>query len=283
MGYDLRELLRHADQKGYAIPAFNYSDSWELLAIVEAAREERAPVICQSHARVLQVWSEQWLGGLGRAVMEQTAFPVFNHLDHCASVEVCQSAIDAGYPSVMFDGSLLPLEENIAQSRRVVAHARKHNSVCVEGEIGRIRGNSEEGTYLGNDFLVRVEDAIRMAEESGVDSLAVGIGNAHGFYLQAPQLNFARLVQVNDAVSIPLVLHGSSGIPDRDIQQAVRCGINKVNVGTELHAAYLLGLRSSLSLPDNRADILAAMIPAKENIKAVVRRWIRLCMADHRF
>lgn len=283
MSYDLRELLQHADKHGYAIPAFNYSDSWEFLAILEAAREMRAPVICQSHMRVVNVFSEQWLGRWGQAAMETAPFPVINHLDHSDDVELCLSAIDCGYQSVMFDGSMLDLDTNIQCTSRVVEYAHRHGNVCVEGEVGRIRGTSEEGSYNGSDFLVRVEDAVWMAEESKVDSLAVGIGNAHGFYQEKPQLNFERLRQVNDAVQVPLVLHGGTGIPDADIQRAIRSGINKVNIGTYLHAAYRDRLRETLNNSDRDTSLLTVMISGKEAVKQVVRRLIRICMAENRF
>ena len=278
----LQELLADADRKGYAVPAFNYSDIWELQAIVEAAQEARSPVICQSHMRVIDAFSPQWLGELGQAAAELATVPVINHLDHSNSVNLCLHAIDCRYPSIMYDGSALSLEENIASTKNVVAYARERG-VCVEGEIGRIRGISSEGAFMGGEFLVRVEDAIRMTEETGVDSLAVGLGNAHGFYTETPQLNFQRLQEVNWAVSTPLVLHGGTGIPDADIQTAIRLGINKVNVGTHLHHTYIETLRHTLATEDVQESILKTMTPVKNAVKNVVSRWIHLCMANGRF
>ena len=274
----LKELLAHADQKGYAIPAFNYSDIWELQAIVEAAQEAHAPVICQSHMRVVNVFSPAWLGKLGQAAMEQATVPVINHLDHCNSIALCQTAMDCGYPSVMYDGSALSLEENIENTKAVTVCA-KRTGVCVEGEIGRIKGASSEGVFTGGEFLVRVEDAVRMTEEAGVDSLAIGLGNAHGFYTETPQLNFQRLQEVNRAISTPLVLHGGTGIPDAHIQQAIQLGINKVNVGTHLHHTYIETRRSTLATEDVQENILKTMLPVKHAVKAVVTKWIHLCMA----
>lgn len=283
MVLDLRELLQDADQKGYGIPAFNYTDTWELLAIIEAAQEARAPVICQSHMRVVNTFTAGWLGQLGRAAMEQATVPVVNHLDHSDSVKLCMEAIDHGYPSVMYDGSALPLEENIENTRLTVDYGREHGNVCVEGEVGRIRGASSEGVYNGDCFLVQVEDAVRMAEETGAASLAIGLGNAHGFYTERPKLNFERLRQVNRAVAVPLVLHGGTGIPDEDVRCAIENGINKVNVGTDLHAAYIRSLKMFLGSSDVKENLIALMTPAKDAVKAVVRRWIYLCMADGRF
>ena len=282
MKVSLQQLLREADRAQYAVPAFNYSDIWELLAIVETAAQLRAPVICQSHTKITDIFSVDWLGGLGRAIMDNAICPVINHLDHSASEQLCIQAIDSGYASVMFDGSSLALEENIHRTQQVTAYARQHGDICVEGEIGRIRGNSDEGTFAGGDYLADVDDVVRMAAESGVDSLAVGLGNAHGFYRQRPQLDFALLERINAAVDTPLVLHGGTGIPDEDIRKAIRCGINKVNVGTHLHDTYVKSLCRTLH-DDPEATLRPTMTTAKEAIRPVVEHWIRLCMANDRY
>jgi ketose-bisphosphate aldolase len=279
MRYSLIDMLREADENGYAVPAFNYSDIWELRAILEAARALRAPVICATNSQVSAVHSISLLGAAGKTVMERANTPVINHLDHSKSMDACFEAIDCGYASVMFDGSALPLEDNIAQTRRVADYARG-KGVCVEGEVGRIRGSNVEGTYTGEDFLVLVEDAVRMAEDSGCDSLAIGIGNAHGFYKGKPQLNFERLRQVNGAVKLPLVLHGGTGIPEEDIREAIRRGINKVNVGTQLHFAYLQAMMIQAEKLEGATNIVDAMLPVVEAVKVPVTEWIRVCMAD---
>lgn len=282
MTLSLQQLLREAEQAQYAVPAFNYSDIWELSAIVETAAQLHAPVICQSHTKITDIFSIGWLGRLGCAVMENAPCPVIHHLDHSSSEQLCMQAIDNGYVSVMFDGSALTLDENIRRTQQVTAYARQHGNVCVEGEIGRIRGSSDEGSFAGGDYLANVDDVVRMATESGVDSLAVGLGNAHGFYRQRPRLDFALLAQINAAVDTPLVLHGGSGIPDDDIRQAIHCGINKVNVGTHLHDTYVKSLCHTLQ-NDPDATLLPTMITAKEAIRPVVEYWIRLCMANDRY
>ena len=279
--YSLQEMLATADKGGWAIPSFNYSDIWELLAIVEAAREERAPVVVQSHMKIVKTFSIEWLGALGRGVMENSDSPVINHLDHSTDLQMCLSAIDNGYASVMFDGSPLDLDANIENTKKVIAHAAG-TGVCVEAEIGKIKGNTAEGTFTGGEFLVRVEDAVRMAEETGCNSLAIGLGNAHGFYTEKPQLNFQRLKEVNDAVKIPLVLHGGTGIPDADIQHAIKNGINKVNVGTHLHHTYIQNARKVLEDEKVSTNVLDLMVPVKEAIKAPVKHWIHVCMANNR-
>ena len=159
----------------------------------------------------------------------------------------------------------------------------RHCNTYVEGEVGKIKGSSSEGGYTGGEFLTRVEDAVRMAEEARVTSLAVGLGNAHGFYTERPRLDFERLKEVDRAVSVPLVLHGGSGIPGQDIQCAVQNGINKVNVGTDLHSVYIQTLQRALCAGDTGENILKLMEPVKEAVKSVVKGWIYLCMANDRF
>ena len=148
------------------------------------------------------------------------------------------AAIDNNYPSVMIDASKYSLEENIGMVKKVVEYARP-KGVHVEAELGKIKGKGIEGDFKGGDFLINVEEAITLVKETGVDSLAVGIGTAHGFYEGKPEINFKRLAEVNAAVNIPLVLHGGTGIPEEDIRKAIKNGINKVNVGTIIHCTYM--------------------------------------------
>lgn len=181
----------------------------------------------------------------------------------------------------MIDASMCPLEENIAKTREVVEYAHKYG-VVVEAEIGRILGRNVEGTYEGDEYLVQVADAVRMAEETGVDSLAVGIGTAHGFYKEAPRINIQRLVEVNAAVAIPLVLHGGTGVPAETVRACICNGMAKVNVGTQLHATYLAELRRQLE-KTAAPNVSEVLYPVKAAIKPVVKDWIRLCGANGRY
>ena len=275
----LKELLQGADRGGYAIPSFNYSDIWDFLAIAEAAEEERAPVMVASNPLVVQAIGADVLGAIGRVAMSRARVPIIHHLDHSFSVEMCKEAIDHGYPSVMIDASKHPLEENVRQVKEVVAYAHPR-AVYVEAEIGKIKGKGIEGDFKGGDFLVEVEEAKRLVEATGVDSLAIGIGTAHGFYEGVPEINFARLAEVNEALSIPLVLHGGTGIPEEDIRKAIQYGINKVNVGTIIHCTYMNSLREELNRRGENPYTLDVIKPVKERIKSVIKSWIRTCMAN---
>ncbi|MCL2163545.1 MAG: class II fructose-bisphosphate aldolase [Oscillospiraceae bacterium] len=275
----LHNLLMKADEGGYAIPSFNYSDIWDFLAIIEAAEEERAPVMVASNPLVVDAISIEICGAIGKAAAENAKIPLVHHLDHSFKVDMCIAAVDNGYPSVMIDASKCDLEHNIQCVREVVTYAHKRD-VHVEAEIGRIRGKGIEGDFAGGDFLVEVADAEELVKATGVDSLAVGIGTAHGFYEGKPEINFKRLAEVNDVVKTPLVLHGGTGIPDEDIRHAIKEGINKVNIGTIIHCTYMNSMRAELNRLGENPYTLDVVKPVVREIKAIVKRWIKVCMAD---
>ena len=275
----LHELLLQADAGGYAVPSFNYSDVWDFLAIVEAAEEERAPIMIASNPLVVQAISVELCGAIGRAAMQKARIPLCHHLDHSFTAEMCKAAVDNSYPSVMIDASKHDLATNIAMVKDVVAYAHARD-VHVEGEIGKIKGKGIEGDFAGGDFLAEVSDAVAFVENTGLDSLAVGIGSAHGFYEGKPQLSFERLSEINAAVDVPLVLHGGTGIPEEDIRRAIRNGINKINVGTIIHCTYMNGMRRELDRLGDNPYTLDVVRPVIDQIKAVVKGWIRVCMAN---
>lgn len=274
-------LVEKADQEGYAIPAFNYSDIWEMEAIVEAAAEEHAAVYIATNMRVVETLGLPYLGALGRTAYDLTNGHIINHLDHSTSVELCKRAVDHGYMSVMIDASMCTLEENIERTAQVVEYAHKYG-VVVEAEIGRILGRSVEGTYQDGDYLVQVKDAVKLAEATHVDTLAVGIGTAHGFYKETPKINLQRLQEVNQAVSIPLVLHGGTGVPFDTVRACIKGGMAKVNVGTQLHATYLKELSSQME-KNETTSISNVLNPVKAAINPIIREWIRVCNAQNRY
>lgn len=267
----LKDLLKQADDGGYAIPAFNYSDVWEMEAIIKAAEALHSPVMIATNAAVVETHGVEYLAKQGAAAADQATVPVINHLDHCFKPEICEAAIRAGYPSVMIDQSHCELEHNIAVTKHIVEMAAPLD-VAVEGEIGRIKGKSVEGTYNGDDFLVDVPSAVKMARETGVTSLAIGIGNAHGLYKGTPHFDFDRLVACRKLNTPPLVLHGGSGTPDEMLRKAIELGIRKINVATELRMAYMEGLESCVG----ERDFYKMCKQAKSNVEAVARQKIRL-------
>jgi ketose-bisphosphate aldolase len=276
---DVRKILAAADDGGFAVPAFNYSDIWDFLAIIEAAEEMDAPIFISSNQQVVTDIGIELTGAFGAAAIAKAKIPLIHHLDHSNKVEICKAAVDHRYPSVMIDASAKSLEDNISTVRQVVAYAHPQG-VFVEGEVGRIQGMGVEGMYSGTDFLARLEDCEKFVAESGVDSLAAGIGTAHGFYKGKPEIHFDLLEKIHKAVKVPLVLHGGTGIPQEDVRRAIKGGINKMNVGTIIHCTYMNSVRAELNARGENPYTLDVMKPVRQKIKDVVKGWIKVCMAD---
>jgi fructose-bisphosphate aldolase class II len=273
----LRQIFAHAEAEGYAVPSFNYNELWELVAIVKAAHAERAPALVAASAyRLLGI---DVMAALGRVAMERQ-MGVFCHLDHAAQVEECIAAVDAGFASVMIDGSALSLDQNIALTRQVVDYAHSRN-VFVEGELGRI-GGQEDGMNVASEALARTEGVVRFVRETGVDSLAIAIGNVHGFYKAAPALDFELVGAVKRAVPVPPCKTSGTGIPAEGLQRTIRLGMRKVNIGTILHRTYVQGLEVELQRDPSTTDIAGLFAAASEPIVEVVRNYIRLCGASGR-
>jgi len=241
---------------------------WDLIAIADAAERTHTDVLVASNPLVAGALGLDLCQAMVNAVNANRGIALFNHLDHSTSVDLCIQAVDAGYPSVMIDGSKYPLEENIRMTKEVVAYAHKRD-VIVEGEIGRIKGKGIEGDFTGDVFLAEVDEAVELARRTELDLLAVGIGTAHGFYTEQPKLHFDRLAEIAAAVDVPLVLHGGTGIPDEDIQKAIEMGITKVNVGTVIHTTYMARLKDELNHAGDRPytlDIMKNVLPCVESV-----------------
>ena len=278
---NLRQLLERARAEGYAVNAFNCADVWDMSAIIAAAEELRAPVMVAIHPENFTQLPLEIYAAFGIKMAQEASVPVVLHLDHCTDVEVCKAAVDCGFPSVMIDASARPLDENIAAVRQVVEYAHPRGCM-VEAEMGRIKGVGYEGGYDGEDYLARVEDCVQIVEETGVDTLAVGIGTAHGYYVGEPKLSFQRLEEIHRAVSIPLVLHGGTGLPRGDVRRCIAEGICKVNVGTCIASAYMNGMKEELERYGRNAFIIDLIGTVKADVKKAAQEWIRTCMGDSR-
>ncbi|MEG2677643.1 MAG: class II fructose-bisphosphate aldolase, partial [Oscillospiraceae bacterium] len=226
-----KEMLLKAQKNRYAIGAFNVENMEMMQAVIAAAQAENAPVILQTTPSTLNYADTSLFVSMARALAEKASVPIAIHLDHGNSYNLCRQAAEDGYTSLMIDGSKLPIEENISLSRQVVQLASAMSpALSVEAELGRL-GGKEDAVEVkhGEDIYTDPDEAARFANETGVDSLAVAIGTAHGFYKGDPKLDFERLALLKAAVSIPLVLHGSSGVSDEDVRRAISLGVCKVN------------------------------------------------------
>lgn len=270
------ELLRHAEAGGYAVGAFNCNNMEIVQAIVQAAEAERAPVIIQASQGAIRYAGLEYVAVLALTAAQRASVPMAVHLDHGLDFEQVVQCVRAGFTSVMFDGSRYPLEENIRRTRQVVEICRAVG-VSVEGEIGRIGGVEDQVSVSDREaMLTDPEEAKQFAEATGVDSLAVAIGTAHGQYKGVPKLDFDRLRAIKQLVSVPIVLHGASGVSDEALRQAVKLGVRKINIDTNIREAFVAGVKSALEADPDQIDPRKILGPARERMQAVVREKIRV-------
>ncbi|MBQ9796588.1 MAG: class II fructose-bisphosphate aldolase [Clostridia bacterium] len=231
---NLQTILKDADENGYAVPAFNVYNMETVMGIIQAAEELRAPVILQFYSRLATTGFADYLAPIVLRAAEKASVPVCMHLDHGAGYEPAAIALKNGATGIMVDFSTLPLEENIEKTAATVKILSAMN-IGVEGEIGHI-GSAADG--VPTDYTT-VEEAKQYVDKTGVSALAVAVGTAHGRYKQAPVLAIDRIKEIKEAIGIPLVLHGGSGVPDDQIRLAVKNGIRKINFGTDVCYSFL--------------------------------------------
>ena len=227
---NMKELLKDAQDGNYAVGSFSVANMEMVLGLLKAARELSAPVILQIAEVRLKQSPLEIIGPLMVAAAENADTPVAVHFDHGKTEEKIKQALDLGFTSVMFDGSHLPLDENIATTKRIINIAGKYNA-SVEAEIGCV-GGSEDGSEGIAINCTKPQDAVRFEAETGVDALAIAIGNAHGNYKDVPKLRFDILQKVNEMTNTPLVLHGGTGISPDDFVKCSKNGIKKINIAT---------------------------------------------------
>ena len=269
-------LLAAARASQTAMAALNFYNAETLLAHVRAANVLHASIILQTTESTINYLGLQLIVAMARAAAEQMEKPVALHLDHGGSFELTSRCIEAGYTSVMFDGSKLSFSENCRETRRVVELAHR-NGVSVEGELGHVAHNDEATRDDQVNFYTRPEDALRFVTETEVDALAVAIGTAHGFYKGEVRIDFERLAQIREAVGeTALVLHGGSGVPEELLHRAIVNGITKINFGTELKNAFTLAVKKSLAASDD-IDLRRTFAPAIDAVQQISMAKIRIC------
>ena len=271
-----KELMLDAQKNHYAIGAFNAENMEMVQAIIAAAEELRAPVIVQTTPGTLKYASPAMFHAMVAAAASEASVPVVMHLDHGSSYELAMQAFRAGYTSVMIDGSHHVFEENIEITKSVVraCHAA---GIPVEAELGKVGGKEDdlEGGD-GNPYTVPSE-AVEFVNATGVDSLAVAIGTAHGVYKGTPKLDVDRLSEIREVVSIPLVLHGTSGVPDDAVKECISRGICKVNYATDLRIAFTKGVRKYLIENPDAIDPKKYNASGREEVKQYVMSKIKVC------
>lgn len=257
------DIIRDAYKNKYGVAAFNAFNYEAMKFAVEAAEEAGKPVLLQHYPGWYNYISFETAVEIVRTLAAKVKVPVALHLDHCYDIELLKHAIRAGFMSVMYDGSKLPFEENIKNTREVVKIAKESN-VDVEAELGNIGSAANIADFTDKSKFTDPDDALRFYNETGIFSLAVAVGNAHGNYAATPDLDFERIKKISDNLKTPLVLHGGSGIPDDQLCEAVKCGIAKINVATEYFKAFHDAVKTYVNGAGNREDIFACMIASQK-------------------
>jgi fructose-bisphosphate aldolase class II len=272
----MNQMLADAEERGYAVGAFNVNDLTGVQAVAQAAEEERSPVIIQIYSGGIELIGIHYIRAMVEAAAQSVSVPVALHLDHGRDLETVETCVQGGFTSVMIDGSRLPLDENIEVSRKAaeMAHAA---GISAEAELGRVGSGAEEPSEEDRrKFMTDPEEARRFVDETSVDALAVAIGSAHGLYKFKPKLDFDLLKEIRKTVNVRLVLHGGSDLPEDQIRRSIELGITKVNVATDLAVAYTKALRE---LVDSYEGIIwsgRVFNATREAMKELVRAKIQL-------
>ena len=271
-------MLLDAQKRGYAVGAFNCENMEMVKAIIAAAENLRAPVMLQTTPSTIKYGKLDMFAAMVSTEAKRAAVPVCLHLDHGSSFELAMQAINAGYSSIMIDGSKYPFEENIAVTRKV-ADVALAVGLPVEAELGKV-GGKEDDLEAEADTNTDPQQAREFVERTGITSLAVAIGTAHGFYVGTPVLDKERLSEIRKVVDIPLVLHGASGLSDEDVRDCVSRGICKVNFATELRKAFTDACRKLAAEDEKAFDPKAFGKVGMEAVTQLVMNRMKVCGCD---
>ncbi|WP_251389590.1 class II fructose-bisphosphate aldolase [Mediterraneibacter agrestimuris] len=270
-----KKMLLDAQKGGYAVGAFNVENMEMVKAVIAAAEELQAPVMLQTTPSTIKYGSLETYFAIVAAEAKKASIPVCLHLDHGSSFELAVQAVKAGYTSVMIDGSGESFEDNIAVSKRVVDVAEACG-IPVEAELGKV-GGKEDDLEAEADTNTDPAEAKEFVERTGISSLAVAIGTAHGFYAGTPVLDKERVSQIKEIVPVPLVLHGASGLTDEDVRECVERGICKVNFATELRKAYTDAGKKLIEEKPETFDPKKLGVVGMEAVKELVKGRMKVC------
>ncbi|WP_196593459.1 tagatose-bisphosphate aldolase subunit GatY [Pectinatus sottacetonis] len=278
-----KQMLLTAQKGHYAVPAFNIHNLETFQVVTDTCNELHSPVIIAATPSTVAYADKDYLISLTAAAMEKVDIPISFHLDHHEDSNDIKRTIAAGCRSVMIDASRLPFSDNIAKVKDIVAFAH----ICgatVEAELGKLVGIEDDLIVSEeNNVYTNPDDAVKFVEATRVDSLAVAIGTAHGLYKGIPRLDFDRLKKIREKVSIPLVLHGASDVPDELVSKAISLGICKVNIATDLKIPFSNAVKTFFAHNPQVNDPRKYLTPAKEAMKKVVQQKIKICNSMNRY
>lgn len=270
-------LLKHAQRNRYAVPAFNIHNAETIQAILEVCSARRSPVILAGTPGTFKHIPCAEILALCQACSQRDNLPVALHLDHHESLADIRSKVTAGVRSAMIDGSHLPFADNVRLVQSVVDVCHRHDC-SVEAELGRLGGVEDDLDIPAEQaYLTDPQEASQFVAQTGIDSLAVAIGTAHGLYRQRPKIDIHRLAEIRNAVAVPLVLHGASDVPDEDVRRTIESGVCKVNVATELKIAFADAVKRWFADNPQGNDPRYYMRADMDAMKQVVERKIAVC------
>ena len=271
-----KQMLLDAQKGNYAVGAFNVENMEMVMAVIAAAEELNAPVIMQTTPSTVKYAGLDYYLANVKAAAERASVPVAMHLDHGSSFELAMQAYRTGYTSIMIDGSHGSFEENIAVSK-AVADACTPSGIPVEAELGKVGGKEDDLDGGDDNPYTDPDQAVEFVKRTGITSLAVAIGTAHGVYKGEPKLDLDRLSEIREVVDIPLVLHGTSGVPDETVTECVNRGICKVNYATDLRIAFTKGVSEVFSENPDVIDPKKYNACGKERVKEYVMSKMKVC------
>lgn len=271
----VKEILTHATEHHYGVPAINVFNYETIKWAVEAAEQERLPIIIQLWPGFREHIALDYVSYIAKDMAQKARVPVAVHLDHSATFEIAVEGIRDGFPSVMVDGSALPFEENVAVTA-AVARVGRVFGVDIEAELGHVGSGANLDDIVNSDHYTSVEQAVEFVRRTGCDSLAVAVGNAHGVYIKEPKLDFERIKALRAALDIPLVLHGCSDIPPDQLSESVNLGLAKFNIATEYDRAFYQAIRGNFDLQEKSGSFYGLQAKSADQVRAFVIEKLRL-------
>ena len=276
----VKDLLKHAEENGYGVPAINVFDYNSIKFAVMAAEEAHMPLIIQYYPGFKEHAPLRDIRDMAVAMAQRASVPIAVHLDHSKDFDIAVEGLGAGFPSVMVDGSALPYEENVALTQDVCrcAHAM---GVDVEAELGHVGVGMQLEDMTNTDFFTDPDQAVEFVKRTSVDSLAIAVGNAHGNYIRTPELDFDRIAKLREVLDIPLVMHGGSDIPTDQLIRAVRCGMSKFNIATEYQRAFYTSMEAFFEDKSHPGAYYRALRAIERPCIDFVKEKIQILNPDH--
>ena len=278
-----REMLKKAQEEGYAVPAFNIHNLETFQVVIETAAELRSPVIIAGTPGTIDYAGGEYIVSMAEVAAKKYDIPIAIHLDHFEEKKEIKHYVDLGFKSTMIDASQEDYDNNIIIVKEIVEYAHKFD-VTVEAELGRLGGQEDDLVVDAKDAMYTNPDqAVDFVKQTGIDSLAIAIGTAHGLYTGEAKLDFDRLREIKSKISIPLVLHGASDVPDELVREAIANGICKVNVATDLKIPFSNAVKEYFIENPKANDPRKYMAPGKDAMKKIVAHKIMVCGSNNRY